>query len=672
MTADDLITQIKAASTQMRADDNTKATPKYLEHFSWLLFLRVFEQVENEAELVAEIDGRPFARVIDGDYRWSVWTHSGLTGDALIAFIVDDLFPHLRTRGGSPEAEKVAELFGGVTTVMKSGYVLAEVIDIVDQVDFHAGEDFHAMSVLYETLLAQMGTDAGWSGEHYTPRPIIEFIVQLIDPHIGETVYDPCAGSGGFLVASYEHMKPHISTVEDRQRLQEQTFFGQESGELPFLLGTMNMMLHGLLAPAVIRTNSLEEDIRSVAPDERYDVVLTNPPFGGKEHPQVQQNFPLKSSSTQLLFMQHILAKLGAGGKLGVVLPESFLSNTGVFETFRQKLLSTCNVHTVVSVPAKGIWYKDVKTVLLLADHGKPTEEVLYVEVVPPEGQKNFTKKKPLTAERLAPYLDLVKNRIEGERSWIEDIASIESRGWDLRPLRPPPDPALSVQDANQRISEIRNSLDALRSCLDDVDTALSQQNGDDASDWPTVRLEEVLTQRKDKILAADDVTYQRVRVALHGRGLFLRDTVKGAEIKTKTQYVVATDQFLVAEIDAKLGGMGIVPGELDGAIVSSHYFAFEIDTTRCLVAWLDLIARSSHLVTQIAAKGATNYASVRPETVLSWDIPLPALETQRALAELTGRAATAGSITGEMAESAARVAEEFRLATVAGLIPAR
>ncbi|EMY35749.1 N-6 DNA methylase, partial [Arthrobacter crystallopoietes BAB-32] len=224
-------------------------TTKYLEHFSWLLFLRVFEELENEREEEALIDGKPFQRVIDQEHSWSTWTRAGNTGSALIQYIQGELLPYLQELAGSPTADKIAQIFTGVTTVMKSGYVLAEVVDVINKVDFHGSEDYHAMSVIYETLLAEMGTEAGWSGEFYTPRPIVDFMTWAVDPKLGETVYDPFAGSSGFLISPYEFLKDNEITVADLERLQHETLFGQESGELPFLLGTMNMILHGSRPP---------------------------------------------------------------------------------------------------------------------------------------------------------------------------------------------------------------------------------------------------------------------------------------------------------------------------------------------------------------------------------------------------------------------------------------
>lgn len=669
MNSSDLVALVKSASNKMRADDNTKSMPRYLEHFSWLLFLKVFEEVESEAELVAEIDGHSYDRVIRAPYRWTDWTRRGLTGDDLVQFVLDDLFGYLRSLSGSRQGTKIAEIFEGVSTVMKSGYVLAEVIDIVNKVDFRAADDYHAMSVLYESLLAEMGSDAGWSGEHYTPRPVIEFMVDVVGPEIGESVYDPCSGSCGFLVAALEHLQPRASTVADYEVLQASTLYGQEAGELPYLLGTMNLMLHGARSPQVIRTNSLEQDIRSIGPDQRHDIVLTNPPFGGSEHPQVQQNFPLKSSSTQLLFMQHILAKLKRSGRLGVVLPESFLSNGGVFKTFREQLLRDWNVHTVVGLPAKGIWYKDVKTVVLFADSDGPTDEVLFVEVSPPEGQKNFTKRKPLTRERLAPFLSLVQSREEGDASWTESIDDLIARDLDLRPLRPAPDPALSVADAAERIERIGPAGMVLRDAEASLRDVVIRASGEPQAEWPVRRLSTHLTPRKERIRLDDDETYRRVRVSLHGRGLFLRDEVRGTEVKTKTQYLVHGGQFLVAEIDAKVGGVGVVPDHLDGAIVSSHYFAFDVDQSQCRLGWLNILSRTEYFVRQIAAKGATNYASVRPDDVLAWEVPLPEPGAQDALIAFVSEAQAMRDAAQSLAENAEMILGDVGLAVVSGLL---
>jgi type I restriction enzyme M protein len=324
VTKQQLEALIKTASDKMRADDNTKLVTKYIEHLSWLLFLKVHEAMENEQVILDP----SYVRIINGDYRWSSWTSRDWRADELITFVNDQLFPYLRALNSSKAGQLVATLFAGVTTVMKSGFGLKEVVEIVDKIDFHAPQDVHTVSVVYESLLSRLGRDASWSGEFYTPRPIVRLTVQVVDPALGERVYDPAAGSAGFLAEAFEHMRSGERTLDDYDRLRTQTFFGQESGELPFLLGVMNMILHGVSLPNLVRRNTLQEDI------------LTNPPFGGRENPQIQQNFPAKSSATEVLVLQHVMAFLKQGGRVGIVLPDGILfREDGAFARVRKRLV---------------------------------------------------------------------------------------------------------------------------------------------------------------------------------------------------------------------------------------------------------------------------------------------------------------------------------------------
>ncbi|MCA1699815.1 MAG: type I restriction-modification system subunit M [Actinobacteria bacterium] len=395
---------VRRASDKMRSDDNTKGVSKYLEHFSWLLFLKVFEQVEDAAEMVAKINNESFERAIEGDDRWSVWTKKELTGPELVEFVTDDLLPNLRSLSGTPHKEKVAQMFGAVTTVMKSGFVLAEVVDIIDQVKFDSAADYHAMSVIYERLLSEMGSDASWSGEFYTPRSVVELMVTVTAPQLREVVYDPCSGSCGFLVSAYEKVKPRAKTIEERELLQEHTIFGREAGELPFLLGTMNMMLHGLLVPNNVRTNTLEADVRNVSPDDQVDVVMTNPPFGGRENPQVQQNFPIRSSATELLFLQHVIATLKPTGRCAIVAPDGVLfDDDNAFRLVRRKMLQDCNLHTLVRLPVGSFPNTPHQRLnLLFFDREGPTGGIWFYEHLVPEARRHtgrYTKRFPLRFE---------------------------------------------------------------------------------------------------------------------------------------------------------------------------------------------------------------------------------------------------------------------------------
>lgn len=446
MSREELANQIWRACDIMRRDDNTKLILKYVEHLSWLLFLKVFEAIEDRHGTEAEIAGRPYERVLEGEYRWSEWTSIDWRGQDLIEFVQGKLLPHLRDLRGSPEREIVATVFGGITTVMKSPYNLKDVIAIVDEIDFHRTEDVHTISLVYESLLAKMGSEAGLSGEFYTPRPIIRFMVQVVDPRIGESVYDPACGSAGFLVETYLYMKKAERTTKDHEILQHRTFFGQESGELPFLLGTMNMVLHGVLRPTIVRRNTLEENIRNIPDSERHHIVLTNPPFGGKESRQIQQNFPAQSQATELLFLQHVLKKLKVHARCGIVLPEGVLFRGDAFARVKKELLENFNLHTVVSLPG-GVFlpYSGVKTNLLFFERTGPTREIWYYEVQPPNGGR-FTKGNPIQDEHLADALDKRKERSISELSWVEPVEAIVDRGYDLtakNPHRP--------QDAEQR-----------------------------------------------------------------------------------------------------------------------------------------------------------------------------------------------------------------------------
>ncbi len=395
MTLQQLQAKIKSASDKMRADDNTKNALKYLEQLTWLIFLKQLDALEDERELIAAVDGRTYKRVIDGEYRWAKWTRSGLTGDKLIAFVTTDLLPHLRGLAGNARSDQVARLFESVSTVMKSGYSLAEVIKIVDQIDLNSMDDHHAMSVIYETLLGQTA-DAGWSGEFYTPRPVVEFMVDVLNPKLGETVYDPCAGSCGFLVAAASHLRPQVETTKDEEIFSARSVFGQEAGDLAFFVGTVNLMLHGIDDPQTTRTNTLEQDIRNIGPSDQHQVILTNPPFGGNENPQVQQNFPSRSAATELLFLQHCMAKLAAPGRAAIVVPDGVLYRAEqAFSTVRRRLMTEFALTAIVRLPT-GVFptAADTRTNLLFFERGvmDQPQAIRYYQVLPPSGRRSFSK----------------------------------------------------------------------------------------------------------------------------------------------------------------------------------------------------------------------------------------------------------------------------------------
>ncbi|GAA2676708.1 N-6 DNA methylase [Streptomyces lunalinharesii] len=464
MTLSELQAKIKSASDKMRADDNTKNALKYLEQLTWLLFLKVFDSLEENREMVAEIDDTVYKPLIEDEYRWGTWARdSKLSGDDLIDFVTDDLLPYLRELSGSSRAERFAAIFAEVRTVMKSGYSLKEVIAIVDSIDFHALDNHHSMSVIYEWLLAQTA-DAGWSGEFYTPRPVVETMVRCVNPKLGEKVYDPCCGSAGFLVASAEHIAPSTKTTEQREQFNSGTIYGQESGEIAALVGTMNLILHGVEDPQIIRRNTLEQDIRNVNPSDQVDVILTNPPFGGNENPQVQQNFPSKAAATELLFLQHCMAKLRDGGRSAIVLPDGILYRTETaFSTVRRRLINEFNVTAIVRLPT-GVFpaAADIRTNLIFFAKSGRTESIRYYQVPSPPGKRSYSKTNPLTREVLKGVEHWLVAGEPDEYSWEVSYETLVESGFDLDIPWPNTSQVTGAETAGEQLEELQARLSIL------------------------------------------------------------------------------------------------------------------------------------------------------------------------------------------------------------------
>ena len=449
-TRESLSNDIWRACDVLRRDNNCGGIMEYVEHLAWLLFLRFLDAQEEVWEAEAALAGRPYERILDGDLRWSVWARKDWKAEELLPFIHGQLIPYLARLSGSPVRDTIASIFAERNVIVcASPYNLRDVLDIVDGIDFHSQDDIHTVSHVYEDLLRRLGNENRMAGEFYTPRPVIRFIVGLVAPQIGETVYDPAAGSCGFLAEAYELMKQQEQTVDDYEMLQQRTFYGQEKKPLPALLGLMNMVLHGVSAPNIVRRNTLEENIRSVS--ERYDVVMTNPPFGGTENRQIQANFPVRANATELLFLQHIMKKLKMrdGARCGMVVPEGTLFRGGAFATVKQELLEQFNLHTVVSLPPGTFApYSDVKTALLFFERPGPTREIWYYELPLPEGLKKFSKGSPIQDEHFAEARELwaawdAYRRGEGprpeptEHSWIVPAEKIKERGYDLSARNP-------------------------------------------------------------------------------------------------------------------------------------------------------------------------------------------------------------------------------------------
>ena len=485
-TRETLANEIWRACDILRRDNNCGGIMEYIEHLSWLLFLKFLDAWEDEREAQAKLAGSSYQRIVDGELRWSAWARRDWPADDLIAFVHGRLIPYLRSLGGDPLRDTIRSVFAERNVIVcASGYNLKDVLQIIDKIDFHSQDDIFTVSQVYEDLLRRLGSENRLAGEFYTPRPVVRFMVELVDPKIGETVYDPACGTCGFLAQAYLHMKKQERTISDHEQLQFRTFYGQEKKPVPALLGLMNMVLHGVSAPRVVRRNTLEENIRNVT--ERYDVILTNPPFGGVEGRHIQQNFPIKSQATELLFLQHIMKKLKArdGARCGMVVPEGTLFRGGPFADVKRELLEQFNLHTVVSLPPGTFApYSDVKTALIFFERPGPTEEIWYYELPLPPGLKKFSKGSPIRdehfeeAKRLWREWDAYRKgrgpRPEPtERSWIVSAEEIKSRGYDLtarNPNRPEsealPSPAEIVAGLLEKERQILSIVEELSELL--------------------------------------------------------------------------------------------------------------------------------------------------------------------------------------------------------------
>jgi len=423
---------------------NEIASVNYIIQLSWMLFLKLYDDLEDERELRAKIKGRTYKRNIPSPYRWKDWVHKDWRSEELIDFINNELFPFLSKLSGDGEKELISTIFSGkeIQNFLKDGYKLREVALLLDGLEFKTQEDVYLISTLYEELLPEIGEMGKYAGEYYTPRPVIRLMVKIVNPKLGEKILDPFMGSGGFLIESYNHIlrSKGVFTTKETELLRNM-FYGQEKKDVPYLIGIMNLLLHDLPTVNIYKVDTFAEDVRKIQERDRVDVILTNPPFGGKFDERFKDNFPVRSSDTELMALQYVMRKIKQGGRAGMVVPEGILSNTTrPFVKVRKELLENYNVHTIISLP-KGVFTASgktpVKTNLLFFDKTGPTEEIWYYEIQPPKGMKNFTKTRPMRDEDWQDCYEKWQNREISENSWIVKIDEIDKETYELTPRNP-------------------------------------------------------------------------------------------------------------------------------------------------------------------------------------------------------------------------------------------
>src|SRR3984893_865654 len=423
----------------------------YTEQTSWMLFLKYLDDLERANKQKADLGSKKYQPIIDAKHRWSVWAapkksdgsfdhDKALTGDDLIEYVDEKLFPHLkgfrtRAQGANTIEYKIGEIFSEIENKFRSGYSLRDALELVDQLSFRSQQEKHELSHLYEAKLRNMGNAGRNGGEYYTPRPLIRAMIQVVKPRIGERIYDGACGSCGFLCESFDYLLPKADTTTARKTLQEKTFFAKEKKSLAYVIGIMNMILHGIDAPNIVHTNTLTENLADIQEKDRYDVVMANPPFGGKERKEVQQNFPIRTGETAFLFLQHFIKILKAGGRGGVVIKNTFLSNTdNASVSLRKMLLESCNLHTVLDCPGGTFQGAGVKTVVLFFEKGSQTRKVWYYQLDP---GRNLGKTNPPNDADLAEFVKLQKTFADSPKSWSVDAKSIDPATFDLSVKNP-------------------------------------------------------------------------------------------------------------------------------------------------------------------------------------------------------------------------------------------
>lgn len=441
----------------------------YTEQSSWMLFLKYLDDLEQERAMAAELKGKSYEFIIDKKHRWAKWAapkkadgsfdhDNALTGDDLIKYVNDDLFPYLKgfkQRATNPDTieYKIGEIFGEIKNKFQSGYSLRDALELMDGLRFRSQQEKHELSHLYEAKIKNMGNAGRNGGEYYTPRPLIRAMIQVVKPKIGERIYDGAVGSAGFLCEAHDYLRKGELTTKQLEILQTKTFYGKEKKSLAYVIAIMNMILHGIDTPNIVHTNTLSENISDIQDKDRFDVILANPPFGGKERKEVQQNFPIKTGETAFLFLQHFIKSLKAGGRAAIVIKNTFLSNSdNASKALRQELLQSCNLHTVLDCPGGTFLGAGVKTVVLFFDKGAPTRKVWYYQLDP---GRNMGKTNPLNDDDLKEFVKLQANFAKSDKSWSVDVNDIDQSSFDLSVKNPNKKEEAALREPEDIISEM-------------------------------------------------------------------------------------------------------------------------------------------------------------------------------------------------------------------------
>ncbi len=425
---------IKSIRDIFRKDPGLSGDAQRIEQLGWMIFLKLFDDKDKEKELL----DTKYKSPIPAELQWRNWAEDdeGITGEGLINFVNNKLFPQLKNLTVAVDDKLgiiIRQIFDGTNNYMKSGHTFRQAINKLNEIDFNSSKEHHVFNVIYEDILQGLAAKKD-TGEFYTPRAVTQFLVDMVNPQLGEKITDPACGTAGFLVCAIEHLKKQVKTIADKQTLQE-TVTGSELKPLPFMLSVVNLITHDIAVPQITNGDSLSREYNSIRQKDRVDIIVANPPFGGVVGDGMETNFPLnyRTKESADLFLILFIQLLKDGGRAGIVLPDGSLTGDGVKQRVRQKLLEDCNVHTIVRLPQSVFApYATVNTNLIFFEKGKPTKEIWYYEHTLPEGQKAYSKTKPIRIEEFNPIKDWWNNRTESEVSWKVSMKTIIDRNYDL------------------------------------------------------------------------------------------------------------------------------------------------------------------------------------------------------------------------------------------------
>lgn len=593
-TAQVLGSLIKSSRDIMRKDKGLNGDLDRLPLLTWIMFLKFLDDLETQREDEAKLAGKKFRPSIDAPYRWRDWAANaqGITGEELLAFINNEevqrpdgkrgpgLFSYLRalsSSNGDNRRDVISTVFKGVDNRMRSGYLLRDVVNKVAGIHFTSTDELHTLGALYETMLREMRDAAGDSGEFYTPRAVVRFMVQVMDPRLGETVLDPASGTGGFLVEAFTHLAGQVKTVADRKQLQSASLIGCEPKPLPYLLCQMNLLLHGLDTPQIDPGNALRSKLSEIGERERVDVILTNPPFGGEEEKGIQGNFPddRQTSETALLFLQLIMRKLkrqpssaGRPARAAVVVPHGSLSSPGVAKRIREVLLNDFNVTAIVRLPHNVFApYTDIQSNILFFEYGPPTKSILYCEPSLPLGY-SLSKTKPLLLEWMEPLKDLIRSGQETEHSWrVERSALDENLNLDVKNPRRKLDSLVdrgNLETLSAQMRSFADEADAIRAELDQIASRIRLSPWDFLGNHAFESDERIGEEYSDKM--------QLLGVSAE-EGITNPKTAIG---KSPDRYKVLRTHYLAYNpMRINIGSIGVVRDDAQQGITSPDYVVF-------------------------------------------------------------------------------------------------